>query len=67
MRHISRSSQLVRLACARKYYYSEEYKGGWDSPWPDLKLLIGLGVHKGQEVLFRAFLEQERYLSLIHI
>ena len=52
VRRISRSSHEALFTCPRKWYWGYEYKGtGLDTPLRDLKLVIGISVHAGLELL----------------
>lgn len=52
MRFISRSSYESYNTCPRKHYYNYEWDGtGVDTTEPNIDLCIGLGVHKGMELL----------------
>lgn len=54
MRFISRSSHEDFTRCPRRGYYRYLYNGsGFDSRTPSIHLLIGLGVHKGLEILLK--------------
>lgn len=60
MRKISRSSYEAFNVCPRKHYYNYEFAGtGVEAVEPSIDLTLGLGVHKGMELLLQGTPPQE--------